>query len=209
MTTPAEIADWLRTASFLDGLTDAHVWKLSRHVTPHELVPDETIFHEGDERQRLAILISGARRDRKGAEGRTTRLVTLAPAKRYGEGLLLDDSTHGTTARVIMPGIAVLLTRPNLEDITREAPQLYAALVARAARAISSRLRQADATLVVADGHSASAVIARAPSTISWVSVKCRSRRCMACRHCARSRTSRSPASRCASSRCSSRRWPR
>ena len=148
MTTPAEIADWLRTASFLDGLTDAHVWKLSRHVTPHELVPDETIFHEGDARQRLAILISGAVAIEKAADGRTTRLVTLGAGEAVGEGLLLDDSTHGTTARVIMPGIAVLLTRENLEDITREAPQLYAALVARAARAISARLRQADATLV-------------------------------------------------------------
>src|SRR6188508_1077365 len=148
MTTPAEIADWLRTASFLDGLTDAHVWKLSRHVPPHELVPDETIFHEGDERQRLAILISGAVAIEKAADGRTTRLVTLGAGEAVGEGLLLDDSTHGTTARVIMPGMAVLLTRDNLEDITREAPQLYAALVARAARAISARLRQADATLV-------------------------------------------------------------
>ena len=148
MTTPAEIADWLRTASFLDGLTDAHVWKLSRHVTPHELVPDATIFHEGDERQRLAILISGAVAIEKANDGRTTRLVTLGAGEAVGEGLLLDDSTHGTTARVIMPGTAVLLTRANLEDITREAPQLYAALVARAARAISARLRQADATLV-------------------------------------------------------------
>jgi len=49
---------------------------------------------------------------------------------------------------VIMPGHCVLLTRTQLDDITREAPQLYAALVARAARAISARLRRADATLV-------------------------------------------------------------
>ena len=148
MTTPAEIADWLRSASFLDGLTDAHLWKLSRHVTPHELVPDATIFQEGEERQRLAILVSGAVAIEKSADGRTTRLVTLGPGEAVGEGLLLDDSTHGTTARVIMPGVAVLLTRAHLEDITREAPQLYAALVARAARSISARLRRADATLV-------------------------------------------------------------
>jgi aspartate ammonia-lyase len=148
MTTPAEIADWLRSTSFLDGLTDAHLWKLSRHVTPHELVPDETIFQEGDARHRLAILVSGAVAIEKSADGRTTRLVTLGAGEAVGEGLLLDDTTHGTTARVIMPGTAVLLTRQHLDDITREAPQLYAALVARAARSISARLRRADATLV-------------------------------------------------------------
>ena len=74
--------------------------------------------------------------------------MTLGAGEAVGEGLLLDDSAHGTTARVIMPGTAMALTRTQLDDITREAPQLYAALVARAARAISMRLRRADATLV-------------------------------------------------------------
>ena len=60
MTTPAEIADWLRSTSFLDGFTDAHLWKLSRHVAPQPLSADDTIFQEGDARERFAILISGA-----------------------------------------------------------------------------------------------------------------------------------------------------
>jgi aspartate ammonia-lyase len=148
MTTPAEIAEQLRATSFLEGFTDAHLWKLSRHVTPLELVPDETLFQEGEPRQRFAILISGAVAIEKSADGRHTRLVTLGAGEAVGEGLLLDESPHGTTARAIMPGIAMVLTRTQLEDITREAPQLYAALVARAARAISMRLRSADATLV-------------------------------------------------------------
>ncbi|HEY0931070.1 MAG TPA: aspartate ammonia-lyase [Gemmatimonas sp.] len=148
MTTPAEIADLLRETHFLDGFTDAHLWKLSRHVTPLDLVADETIFNEGEPRQRFAILVSGAVAIEKASDGRSTRLVTLGPGEAVGEGLLLDDSNHGTTARVIMPGKAMLLSRTQIEDITREAPQLYAALVAKAARAISDRLRRADATLV-------------------------------------------------------------
>ncbi len=148
MTTPAEIADALRATSFLEDFTDAHLWKLSRLVTPLTLVPDDTIFSEGEARQRFAILISGAVAIEKSSDGRTTRLVTLGAGEAVGEGLLLDDSAHGTTARVIMPGIAMVLARAQLDDITRESPQLYAALVARAARAISARLRRADATLV-------------------------------------------------------------
>lgn len=148
MTTPAEIADALRATSFLEDFTDAHLWKLSRLVTPLTLVPDDTIFSEGEARQRFAILISGAVAIEKSSDGRTTRLVTLGAGEAVGEGLLLDDSAHGTTARVIMPGIAMVLARAQHDDITRESPQLYAALVARAARAISARLRRADATLV-------------------------------------------------------------
>jgi aspartate ammonia-lyase len=148
MSTPAEIADWLRSTSFLEGFSDAHLWKLARHVTQEELAPDQTLFVEGQPRQRFAILISGAVSIEKSSEGRTTRLVTLGAGEAVGEGLLLDDSAHGTTARAIMAGTALVLTRVQLDDITKEAPQLYAALVARAARAISARLRRADATLV-------------------------------------------------------------
>ena len=148
MHTPAEIADQLRATAFLDGFSDAHLWKLSRHVTPTVLNADDTIFNEGEPRQRFAVLLSGAVAVEKAADGRTVRLVTLGAGEAVGEGLLLDDSNHGTTARVIMPGHCVMVTRAQLDDITREAPQLYAALVARAARAISARLRRADATLV-------------------------------------------------------------
>ncbi|MFN4772192.1 MAG: aspartate ammonia-lyase [Gemmatimonas sp.] len=148
MPTPAEIADQLRATAFLDGLSDAHLWKLSRHVTPTVLDTDATIFNEGEPRQRFAVLLSGAVAIEKAADGRTIRLVTLGAGEAVGEGLLLDDSNQGTSARVIMPGHGVMITRAQLDEITREAPQLYAALVARAARAISARLRRADATLV-------------------------------------------------------------
>ncbi|MFN9421734.1 aspartate ammonia-lyase [Gemmatimonas sp.] len=148
MPTPAEIADQLRATAFLDGLSDAHLWKLSRHVTPTVLDADATIFNEGEPRQRFAVLLSGAVAIEKAADGRTIRLVTLGAGEAVGEGLLLDDSNHGTSARVFMPGHGVMITRAQLDEITREAPQLYAALVARAARAISARLRRADATLV-------------------------------------------------------------
>ena len=77
LTSPAEIADALRHTTFLEGFNDSHLWKLSRQVTPHELIPDETIFEEGDARTRFAILISGAVAVEKSSDGRSVRLVTM------------------------------------------------------------------------------------------------------------------------------------
>jgi aspartate ammonia-lyase len=148
MTTPAAIAEALRGTAFLDGFTDAHLWKLARHVTPLALAPDDLLFREGEPRQRFAILVDGAVALEKRGDGRSTRLVTLGAGEAVGEGLLLDDAPHGTTARTLQPGSAMVMTRAQLDDVIREAPALYAALVARAARAISERLRRADATLV-------------------------------------------------------------
>jgi len=117
-------------------------------MTPLELTPDCLLFQEGQPRERFAILVSGAVAIEKESEGKSTRLVTFGAGDAVGEGLLLDESAHGTTARAIMPGTALVMTRTQLDDLTKESPQLYAALVARAARSISERLRRADATLV-------------------------------------------------------------
>jgi aspartate ammonia-lyase len=76
------------------------------------------------------------------------RLATLGPGQAVGEGLLLDDSPHGTSARAILPTTAYVLSRDQIDGMLKESPTLYAALVGRAARAISQRLSAVDATLV-------------------------------------------------------------
>ena len=96
MTTPADIAEQLRATSFLDGFSDAHLWKLARHVTPHELVADSTIFNEGEARQRFAILLSGAVAIEKSADGRSRDSSPSGPAKPWAKGC---SSTTATTAR--------------------------------------------------------------------------------------------------------------
>ena len=108
---------------------------------------DELLFEEGAPRKLMAIIVTGAVAIEKAEAGRPVRLATLGAGQAVGEGLLLDDSTHGTSARA--------LSEPSLRpprgagaDMMKEHPPLYAALVGRAARAISQRLAAPDATLV-------------------------------------------------------------
>ncbi|MCC6316371.1 MAG: aspartate ammonia-lyase [Gemmatimonadaceae bacterium] len=76
------------------------------------------------------------------------RLVTVGVGEAVGEGILLDELPHGTTARVLQATTAYVLTKAKVQGIVKDHPQLYAALVGRAARAISRRLAATDATLV-------------------------------------------------------------
>ena len=147
MTTTA-IRDRLRTVSFLDGLTDSAYHQLARLVAPAHYQADDVLFVEGAPRAFLAILVSGAVAIEKQMNGRPIRLVTLGAGEAVGEGLLLDDSKHGTSARALQPTEAYLLRAEKVRDMLREHPQLYAALIGRAARAISQRLAATDATIV-------------------------------------------------------------
>ncbi|HET9013011.1 MAG TPA: cyclic nucleotide-binding domain-containing protein, partial [Gemmatimonadaceae bacterium] len=142
------VRDHLRALAFLEGLTDTAVHQLSRIVQPMEYPCDAMLFEEGEQRHLLALVVSGAVAIEKRQNGRPIRLATLGPGEAVGEGLLLDDSAHGTSARAILNTTAYVLSREQVDDMLKESPTLYAALVGRAARAISQRLSAVDATLV-------------------------------------------------------------
>ena len=140
--------DTLRALRFLDGLTDTAVHQLSRIVEVVEFACDTLLFEEGQPRRLMALIASGAVAIEKGKTSRPVRLATLGAGEAVGEGLLLDDSTHGTSARAIVNVKAFVLTHEQVQQMLKETPTLYAALVARAARAIKQRLSAVDATLV-------------------------------------------------------------
>src|SRR3982074_209457 len=142
------VRDHLRALAFLDGLTDTAVHQLSRLLQLAEDPCAARLFPEGQPRQLLAIVVAGAVAIEKTQNGRPIRLATLGLGEAVGEGLLLDDSAHGTSARAIVQTTAYVLTREQVDDMLKESPTLYAALVGRAARAISHRLSAVDATLV-------------------------------------------------------------
>jgi aspartate ammonia-lyase len=109
------------------------------------------LFEEGAPRRFLFVVLGGSVAVEKAAEGRSVRLSTFGGGEAIGEGLLLGDTdAHGTTARALSTVTVAVLTRAAMDDLVKEAPPVYAALVARAARSIAARLRAADATLV---GH--------------------------------------------------------
>nr|MBA3672808.1 cyclic nucleotide-binding domain-containing protein [Gemmatimonadaceae bacterium] len=138
----------LRALPFLEGLTDTAIHQLSQLVQPARYECDELLFEEGTPRRLLALILTGAVAIEKGRDGRPVRIATLGAGEAVGEGLLLDDSDHGTTARAVAETTAFVLSRSQVEEMLKQSPQLYAALVARAARAISHRLSAVDATLV-------------------------------------------------------------
>jgi aspartate ammonia-lyase len=144
------VREELRGARFLEGVTESALHQLGKLVTRVTYEPDEVLFLESSPRQFMAILVSGAVAIEKQQNGRPIRLVTLGPGEAIGEGLLLDDSPHGTSARAVLRTDAYVLEESQLQHAIKEFPSLYAALVGKAARAISQRLAATDATLV---GH--------------------------------------------------------
>jgi len=144
----AAISEQLRSVEFLQGLNDTHIWHLARTVAPTEFAVGDMLFREGEPRRMFAIITAGSIAIEKNESGGSVRLATLGAGEAIGEGLLLDDSAHGTSGRAVEPTTALVVTAEKAKKLLSDQPAVYAALVARAARSISSRLRAVDATLV-------------------------------------------------------------
>ena len=110
-------------------------------------LPGTYIYHESQPRREFGILLKGRVEIRKGLRGRTRTLAVIGPGESFGEGSLLDDYPHSTSAYVAEPCEVVELPRTAATTIAQENPGLYARLVVAAAQVIASRLRAAHARL--------------------------------------------------------------
>ncbi|MBV6521838.1 MAG: Fumarate hydratase class II [Gemmatimonadaceae bacterium] len=144
----AALREQLPAPRFLDGVTDTAIHQLARLVTPTTFAGNDLLFRQGEPRRLMALIVSGAVAIEKELSGRQVRLVTLGVGEAVGEGLLLDDTAHGTSARALQQTEVLVLSGETVATLVRENPVLYAALVGRAARSISQRLAATDATIV-------------------------------------------------------------
>ncbi|MDE3053428.1 MAG: aspartate ammonia-lyase [Gemmatimonadota bacterium] len=144
MTRPAWQDD-LVAVPFFQSLPDSLRWHLIRAAVPTTYEPGAPLFREGQAREFFAVVLSGSVAIEHAHS--PTPLATLGAGEVIGEGVLLDDSPHGTSARALVRTEAVLFPRTSLDPLLKNNPALHAALVTRAARAIAQRLKTADATL--------------------------------------------------------------
>ncbi|HEX5580926.1 MAG TPA: aspartate ammonia-lyase [Gemmatimonadaceae bacterium] len=133
---------------FLAGLSDDQLARLAGIAERVAHEGDAVLFAEGDPRRFLFVIVSGAVAIEQSGQGRAIRLATFGPGDPVGEGVLLDDERHGTTARTLRRTEVVRFACERLDELLAADPSLYASLVSRAARAIARRLRATDATLV-------------------------------------------------------------
>ena len=141
------LQDQLKTVPFFDGFADTLLWNLAKAGTPTPFAEGDVLYAVGEARAFFAVILSGSVAIELAHDGAVTCLATLGSGEVVGEGILLDDSHHGTTARVLEPTEVVLFRMKELAPLLKNTPQLHAALLSKAAHAIAQRLRGASATL--------------------------------------------------------------
>jgi aspartate ammonia-lyase len=99
------------------------------------------IFHESQPRRFWGLLLKGQVELRKGPRGNPRVLQVIGAGDSFGEGSLLDDYPHSTSAYVIEPVEILEVPREAIAELASQRPELYTRLLSSAARIIAARLR--------------------------------------------------------------------
>ncbi len=137
----------LRNHTLTRNLTDDELADLASRGVRVRYPRDSYAFRESQPRRAFGILITGQVAILKGLRGRPTALTQLGPRDSYGEGSLLDDYPHSTSALVLEDAEALEIPRTEMQAILAEHPQVFAKLAVGAAQIIASRLRTANQML--------------------------------------------------------------
>ena len=145
---PKTTSETLNKLAFFAGLPETLVWHLARAVDRRSLATDELLFQEGQPRDLLAIILSGTLAIEHEGSGGRVEIATLGAGEVIGESILLEEGEHSSTGRALEATEVLFFRKAPLMKLLKDQPALYAALLGKAARIMSARIRNANARAV-------------------------------------------------------------
>jgi CRP-like cAMP-binding protein len=141
-------SETLKKLDFFAGLPETLIWHLARAAERRELAKDDLLFHEGQARDLLAIILSGTLAIEHPGDGGSMQIAALGAGEVIGESILLEEGKHSSTGRALETTDVLFFRKAPLMKLLKDQPALYAALLGRAGRIMSGRIRNANARVM-------------------------------------------------------------
>jgi CRP/FNR family transcriptional regulator, cyclic AMP receptor protein len=133
-------------APLFEGLDEENAQGLRRQMTEVKLARGEHLFLEGQDGDRLYVILDGKMKlTRAAVDGRENLLGVLGPGEMFGELSLFDPRPRTSTASAVTDATLVALAQDALRPWLRERPEVSLHML----QALARRLRRAND--VVAD----------------------------------------------------------
>ena len=141
---PAEIDGFLAAIELFSDLTPAEQEAVAARLKLVSYEAGQALFEENQPRESLFLIYRGAvRLYKKSPLGEEKELARFRRFDFLGEGALMDDYPHATTARAEEPTLALVFSRTDVTGLLAAETSLAAKILSRTARVISRRMRQA------------------------------------------------------------------
>jgi CRP-like cAMP-binding protein len=134
----------LARAGIFQGVDPTAAEALARTLEPAEFPRGHTIFTEGEQGDRLYIILAGkVKIGRRAPDGRENLLWVAGPSDMFGELSIFDPGPRTSSATTVTETRVVCLDRPALRKWINERPEIAEQLL----RVLARRLRRTNNTL--------------------------------------------------------------
>jgi aspartate ammonia-lyase len=142
---PEIIQEFIKKIELFKDLDENQNKLISLSIKVKEFEPNSILFSENNPRKNLFIIFDGeVELFKKTPFGEEKRLTFFTKYDFLGEGSLMDDSPHSTSARSMINTTALLLNKNDFEKLFEEHGDIAGKILSRVARIISRRMQQAN-----------------------------------------------------------------
>ena len=137
------IKEFLAQVELFKEFSDTELNIIAALVETRELEANSLLFEENSPRKFLYIIFKGEiELFKKTAFGEEKRLSFFGKFDFLGEGAIMDDYPHSTSARTLLKTTALAISREAFYKLSQNDPAIGTKILAAVARVISRRIRQ-------------------------------------------------------------------
>jgi len=144
------INEFIKQIELFKELDNDELNLLAQNMEVCELEPNTFLFEENNPRKKLFIIYRGEVELIKKTPpfGEDKRLSIFSKYDFLGEGALMDEYPHSSTARTLLETTVFAVSRDDFQKLCREKTEIGMKVLSRIARVISRRMRQTSTRVV-------------------------------------------------------------
>ena len=145
----SEIKEFLKHIELFKELNDAQLDAVCNKVTIENYSTNSLLFSENNIRKNLFLIYEGeVELFKRTPYGGEKRLSIFSKYDFLGEGALMDDSPHSTSARATIKSTIIILNRDKFKELIKEQNETALEILSSIGRVISRRMSAANTRVI-------------------------------------------------------------
>jgi aspartate ammonia-lyase len=145
----SEIKEFLKHIQLFKELNDSQLEAICDKLKVEKFAINSMVFTENNIRKNLFLIYEGeVELFKRTPYGGEKRLSIFSKYDFIGEGALMDDSPHSTSARATINSVIVTLSRASFKELMKEQNETALAILSSIGRVISRRMSAANTRVI-------------------------------------------------------------